>query len=193
MKRRCATVTAASLLRITGSVVTMVLLLWTICCGFQLTMEPWRYTAVASRAFHVGITTMFFGLLFLIVGLLILADLFFNISEQLPGLPGLHQGKETKTTSKTIGKAIITVITMCVILWAMYTGFRLATESGESKHYLLTVSMGVTTIFFGLIYFIIGLAIVLELVLEFWTRSPYKEKKETELHHGCNADVKLFP
>ncbi|XVE93734.1 hypothetical protein REPUB_Repub01dG0219600 [Reevesia pubescens] len=166
MKRRYATVTPA-LLRITGSVVTMVLLLWTIYCGFQLTMEPWRYTAVAARAFHVGITTMVFGLLFLIVGLSILADLFLNISEQLPELSGMNQGQETKTISKAIAKALVTVITMFVILWAMYTGFRLATESGESKQYLLTVSIGVTTILFGLIYFIIGLAIVLELVLEF--------------------------
>lgn len=92
MKRRYAKVNA-TLLRITGSVVTMVLLLWTICCGFQLTMEPWRYTAVAAGAFHLGISTMLFGLLFLIVGLSILADLFFNISEKLPELSGMHQGK----------------------------------------------------------------------------------------------------
>ncbi|XP_022726187.1 uncharacterized protein LOC111282388 [Durio zibethinus] len=170
MKRRYATATSA-LLRITGSVATMVLLLWTICCGFQLTTEPWRYTAVAARAFHVGITTMVFGLLFLIVGLSILADLFLNISQQLPELSVTHQGQETRTISKAIAKALVTVITMLVILWAMYTGFRLATESGESKHHLLTVSIGVTTILFGLIYFIIGFAIVLELVLEFWTRS----------------------
>ncbi|XVF00993.1 hypothetical protein REPUB_Repub04eG0050000 [Reevesia pubescens] len=168
-KHRYAIATHASL-RITGYMVTMVLLLWTICCGFQLTMEPWRYKAVATRAFHVGVTTMLFGLLFLIVGLSILADLFFNISEQLPELSGMSHGKESRTISKAIVKALVTIITMFVILWAMYTGFRLATESGESKQYLLTVSIGVTTILFGLIYFVIGLAIVLELVLEFWTR-----------------------
>ncbi|XVE48954.1 hypothetical protein DITRI_Ditri01bG0043500 [Diplodiscus trichospermus] len=175
LKRRYATATPA-LLRITGSVVTMILLLWTICCGFQLTMEPWRYTAVAARAFRVGITTMVFGLLFLIVGLSILADLFLNISEQLPELSGMHQGQETRTKSKAIAKVLMTVITMLVILSAMYTGFRLAAESGESKHYLLTFSIGVTTILFGLIYFIIGLAIVLELVLEFWTRTKTEIK-----------------
>ncbi|XWS54999.1 hypothetical protein CRYUN_Cryun10bG0137200 [Craigia yunnanensis] len=169
-KRKYATATPA-FLRITGSVVTMVLLFWTISCGFHLTMEPWRYTAVAARAFHVGVTTMVFGFFFLIVGLSILADLVLNISEQLPELSVMHQGQETKTISKAIAKALVTVITMFVILWAMYTGFRLATESGESKHYLLTVSIGITTILFGLIYFIIGLAIVLELVLKFWTRT----------------------
>ncbi|XP_022763146.1 uncharacterized protein LOC111308808 [Durio zibethinus] len=149
MKRRYATATPA-LLRITGSVVTMVLLLWTICCGFELTMEPWRYTAVAVRAFHVGVTTTIFGLLFLIVGFSILADLFLNISEQLPQLSGMHEGQETRTISKAIGKALVIVITMLVILWEMHTRFRLATESGKSKQHLLTVSIGVTTILFGL-------------------------------------------
>ncbi|XVF67823.1 hypothetical protein PTKIN_Ptkin10aG0152400 [Pterospermum kingtungense] len=169
MKRRYAT-TIPAFLRTTGSVATMVLLLWTISCGFHLTMEPWRYTAAAASAFHVGVTTMVFGFLFLIVGLSILADLFFNISEQLPELSVMHQGYETRTIPKAIALALVTVMTMLVILGAMYTGFRLATESGETKHYLLTVSIGVTTILFGSIYFIIGLAIVLELLLEFWTR-----------------------
>lgn len=86
----------------------------------------------------------------------------------------------------------MTVITMLMIIWAMYTGFRLATESGDSKHYLLTVSIGVTTILFGLIYFVIGLAIVLEVALDLWTRSQQKEKKETSFHHSCNADARCF-
>lgn len=73
--------------------------------------------------------------------------------------------------SKAIRQGLVTVITMFVILWVMYTGFRLTTESGESKQYLLTVSIGVTTILFGLIYFIIGLAVVQELVLEFFSCS----------------------
>ncbi|XP_038995403.1 uncharacterized protein LOC120119667 isoform X2 [Hibiscus syriacus] len=167
MKRRYGIVTPA-LFRITGSVVTMVLLLLTICCGFRLMMEPWRYHAVGARAFHVGVTTIIFGFLFLIVGLSILADMLLNISEQLPDISGQQ---ETRTMSKAIGQVLVTVLTMFVILWATYTGFRLATESGKSKQYLLTVSIGVTTILFGLIYFIIGLSIVQELVLEFLTRS----------------------
>ncbi|KAB2051211.1 hypothetical protein ERO13_A12G041000v2 [Gossypium hirsutum] len=171
MKRRYSNPTPA-VLRITGSVVTMVLLLLTICCGFQLTIEPGRYRAIGARAFHVGISTIIFGFLFLIVGLSILADMLLNISEQLPELSGVHQGQqETRTMSKAIRQGLVTVITMFVILWVMYTGFRLTTESGESKQYLLTVSIGVTTILFGLIYFIIGLAVVQELVLEFFSCS----------------------
>ncbi|EOX97855.1 Uncharacterized protein TCM_006778 [Theobroma cacao] len=191
MKRRYVTATPA-LLRAIGFLVTMALLLWTICWGFQLTMEPWRYTAVAARAFHVGVTTMVFGFLFLVLGLSILAGMFMDISEQLPKLSGIHQGQETRTISKAIAKALMTVITMLMIIWAMYTGFRLATESGDSKHYLLTVSIGVTTILFGLIYFVIGLAIVLEVALDLWTRSQQKEKKETSFHHSCNADARCF-
>ncbi|XP_039056132.1 uncharacterized protein LOC120198960 isoform X2 [Hibiscus syriacus] len=167
MKRRYGAATPA-LFRITGSVVTMVLLLLTICCGFRLTMEPWRYLAIGAQAFHLGVTTIIFGFLFLIFGISILADMLLNISEQLPEISGKQ---ETRTISKAIGQVLVTVITMFVILWATYTGFRLATESGESKQYLLTVSIGVTTILFGLIYFIIGLSIVQELVLEFLTRS----------------------
>ncbi|KAL4308735.1 hypothetical protein GQ457_01G045340 [Hibiscus cannabinus] len=156
-----------ALLRITGSVVTMVLLLLTIFCGFQLTMEPWKYRAIGARAFYVGVSTIILGFLFLIVGLSILADMLLNISQQLPELSGLQ---ETRTMSKAIGQGLVTVTTMILIFWATYTGFRLATKSDESKQYLLTVSIGVTTISFGLIYFIIGLAIVQELVLDFLTR-----------------------
>ncbi|XP_021287178.1 uncharacterized protein LOC110418704 [Herrania umbratica] len=192
MKRRYATATPA-LLRAIGFLGTMVLLLWTICCGFQLTMEPWLYTAVAARAFHVGVTTMVFGFLFLILGLSILAGMVLDISEHLPKLSGTRQGQETRTISKAIAKALMTVITTLIIMWAMYTGFRLATESEDSKHYLLTVSIGVTTILFGLIYFVIGLAIVLGVALDFWTRSQQKEKQETSFHHCCNADAKCFP
>ncbi|XVE67062.1 hypothetical protein DITRI_Ditri08aG0130100 [Diplodiscus trichospermus] len=163
VKRRYAAATMA------GSLVTMALLIWTITCGFHLTMEPWRYTAVAARTFHIGVTTMVFGFLFLTIGLAILADLFFNISEQLPELSVMNQGRETRTIPR-VAKALVTSITMFVIMWGMYTGFMLATESGENKHHLLTVSIGVNTILFGLIYFIIGLANILELVLEFWTR-----------------------
>ncbi|KAK8488060.1 hypothetical protein V6N13_062605 [Hibiscus sabdariffa] len=152
--------TTPALLRITGSVVTMVLLLLTIFCGFQLTMEPCKYRAIGARAFHVGVSTIIFGFLFLIVRLSILADMLLNISEQLPELSGQQ---DTRTMSKAIGQGLVTVITMLVIFWATYTGFRLATKSEESKQYLLTVSIGVTTILFGLIYFIIGLAIVQEL------------------------------
>lgn len=94
MKRRYSNPTPA-VLRITGSVVTMVLLLLTICCGFQLTIEPGRYRAIGARAFHVGISTIIFGFLFLIVGLSILADMLLNISEQLPELSGVHQGRLT--------------------------------------------------------------------------------------------------
>ncbi|GKV24099.1 hypothetical protein SLEP1_g33753 [Rubroshorea leprosula] len=177
MKRREA-VPALSL-RMTGSLVTMALLLWIIRCGFRLAAEPWRFTDYAVRSYHIGVTTMFFGLLFLIVGLTILADLFLNISEQLQEPQGTPQaGKETRTISKAIARACVTVIAMFMLSWAIYTVCWLATESkGDSKHHLLTVSMGVTTITFGFIYFIIGLAIVLELALALLGHLQTREKK----------------
>ncbi|GLT42858.1 hypothetical protein SLA2020_168380 [Shorea laevis] len=176
MKRREA-VPALSL-RMTGSLVTMALLLWTIRCGFRLAIEPWRFTDYAVRSYHIGVTTMCFGFLFLIVGLTILADLFLNISEQLREPQGSPQGKEARTISKAIARACVTVIAMFMLSWAIYTGCRLATESkGDSKHHLLTVSMGVTAITFGFIYFIIGLAIVLELALALLSHLQTREKK----------------
>ncbi|GKV21043.1 hypothetical protein SLEP1_g31071 [Rubroshorea leprosula] len=167
-------------LRMAGSLVTMMVLLWSIRCGFRLAMEPSRYTAYAARSFHIGVTTMSFGFLFLIVGLSILADLFLNISEQLQEPPGAPQAKETRTMSKAIVRAFVTVTATLMLLPAIYTGFRITTESrGDIKHLLLTVSIGVTTITFGFIYFIIGLAIVLELALDLLSHFQKKKKEPT--------------
>ncbi|GLT30661.1 hypothetical protein SLA2020_054520 [Shorea laevis] len=168
-------------LRMAGSLVTMMVLLWSIRCGFRLAMEPSRYTAYAARSFHIGVTTMFFGFLFLIVGLSILADLFLNISEQLQEPPRTPQAtKETRTMSKAIVRAFVTVTATLMLLPAIYTGFRITTESrGDTTHRLLTVSIGVTTITFGFIYFIIGLAIVLELALDLLSHFQKKKKEPT--------------
>lgn len=81
--------------------------------------------------------------------------------------------RETRTTCKVTAHIFVTVFTMTMLLWAIYTGFRLATESSrDSKYYLLTITVGVVTIIFGLIYLIIGLAIFVELALDLFGRLP---------------------
>lgn len=91
--RRAATVHAITL-QISGSLVTMVMLLWAIRNGFKLATNSSRYKGVSDWAFHIGVVTMLLGSLFLILGIPILADLFLNLSEQLQEEAGFHKGKQ---------------------------------------------------------------------------------------------------
>ncbi|EEF49503.1 conserved hypothetical protein [Ricinus communis] len=86
---------------------------------------------------------------------------------------------ETKTVPKVIIAGIfVTVITAIVLWWAIYTGVRLATEpKKDGKYHLLTTSIGVVTIIFGLIYFIIGLGIIAELGLDLSDQLQQKDNK----------------
>ncbi|KAJ9189657.1 hypothetical protein P3X46_000922 [Hevea brasiliensis] len=181
--RRAATVHAI-ILRITVSLVTMVMLLWSIHSGLKLAINSSRYTVYTDLAFHIGVLTMLLGFLFLILGIPILADLFLNLSEQLQEEEaGVHKAWEAKTISEVIVGIFMTLIIMIVLWWAIYTGFRLATEhKREGKFHLLTSSIGVVTIIFGLVYFIIGLGIIEELVVDLFDHLQQKEKKGNRHH-----------
>lgn len=66
--------------------------------------------------------------------------------------------------------------------WAICAGFKLATEPRiESKHYVLSISIGVVTIIFGLIYFIIGIAIITEQGLELLIQLQQEQKGNQHL------------
>lgn len=72
---------------------------------------------------------------------------------------------------------------MCVLAWATYTGFRLAIEpKREGKYYPLAFPIGVLTILFGLVYIIIGLAIVGDLVIYLIAQLMHREKKGIIIH-----------
>jgi len=81
IRRRAAAVCAVAL-HVAGLLVIMAILLWTT--DDEEGCSQW--------AFHVGVVTMFFGFLFLALGIPILADLFLKLSERL------HQQEEQNGT-----------------------------------------------------------------------------------------------
>ncbi|XP_050231531.1 uncharacterized protein LOC126680455 isoform X1 [Mercurialis annua] len=176
--RKAASLHAITI-RITMSLFTMVMLLWSIRSGFKLATDSSRYSGYSDWVFAIGVLTMLLGFLFLLLGIPILADLFLNMSDQLQEEDGIHKAWETKTVSKVIIAGIfVTVITAIILWWAIYTGFRLATEPKRlGKNNLLTTSIGVVTIIFGLIYFIIGLGIIAELGLDLFDQLQQKDNK----------------
>ncbi|KAJ9132791.1 hypothetical protein P3X46_033625 [Hevea brasiliensis] len=132
--RRAATVHTITL-QITGSLVTMVMLLWAIRSGFKLAINSSRYTGCTDWAFHIGVLTMLLGFLFLILGI--------PISK--------FHGRQT--ISEVIVGIFATLIIMIMLWWTIYTGFRLATEHRRhSKYHLFTSSISVVTITSGLVY-----------------------------------------
>lgn len=100
--------------------------------------------------------------------------------------------RETKkTTQKDTGCLAATVITMTMLLWAIFTGFRLVTGStgGDGRYSGLAFSIGVVAIFFGLVYFIIGFAILADLILKLSDKLQESEKKEYYIHIDGSIDV----
>ena len=84
------------------------------------------------------------------------------------------------TNHQMIGCILVNVITVFMLLWGTYTGIRLSMEPrGDSKYHFLTFSIGVITIVFGFIYFIFGLAIMLE-------------RMGSSIHKGHNTNVKCL-
>ena len=84
------------------------------------------------------------------------------------------------TNREVIGGILVNVITVFMLLWGIYTGIRLAMEPrGDSKYHFLTFSIGVIIIVFGFIYFIFGLAIMLE-------------RRGSSIHKDHNTNVKCL-
>ena len=84
------------------------------------------------------------------------------------------------TNHEMIGCTLANVITVFMLLWGTYTRIRLSMEPrGDSKYHLLTFSIGVIIIVFGFIYFIFGLAIMLE-------------RRGSSIHKDHNTNVKCL-
>lgn len=76
------TATYATIFKIAVSLIMILMLLWTIYIGFLFATIPARNTSYNSWVFFIGVVTMLFGSLLLILGLLILADLLLSLSNQ---------------------------------------------------------------------------------------------------------------
>ncbi|TXG64659.1 hypothetical protein EZV62_011653 [Acer yangbiense] len=204
--------TLAILLRI---LLPVFIFLWIMHSGFELATEPRKFAAFAawtcqigtSLAFHIGVVTMLFGFLALILGLPLLADLCLNLLDQVQVDTGTPRdlvstylfkmddeaAKATKTIYKVVARISVAVVTLFMLLWSIHTGYRLATEPRrDSKYYFLTTSIGILSIIFGLTYFIIGLAVIVELGLDLFAQLQQKQRKATGVHQGCDTADKSF-
>lgn len=92
-----------------------------------------------------------------------------------------------------ISRIIVSVIAMLMLAWAIYTGFRILTrQREEGTYYPLASPVGVVSIMFGVIYFIIGLCIIAELVLELAMQLQGKVNDEIVIHQVHNINIKCF-
>lgn len=72
----------ATVCKIAVSLIMILMLLWTIYIGFLVATIPGRNTVYNSWIFSVGVVTVLFGSILLILGFPILADLLSSLSNQ---------------------------------------------------------------------------------------------------------------
>lgn len=103
-----------------------------------------------------------------------------------------NEAAREMTICEAVVGILVNVITVFILLRAIYTGFRLATEPrGDSRYHFLTFAIGLVTIVFGFIYFIIGLAMILELALDLSSQLQQKENMGGT-HKGRSMILKIF-
>ena len=80
-----------------------------------------------------------------------------------------------KSACKDAARIILSIVIMLLLVWVVYTGYKLATEAREengsrgSGYNYVVIMFGVVTVVFGSIYFIVGLTIVAELGVDLST------------------------
>jgi hypothetical protein len=103
-----------------------------------------------------------------------------------------NEAAREMTICKAIVGILVNVITVFMLSCTICTGFRLATEPrGDSRYHFLTFSIGLVTIVFGSMYFIIGLAMILELALDLSSQLQQTENKGG-IHKRRSMIVNIF-
>lgn len=175
--------------------ISMLILLLIVHCGFKVATEAGDEDINSSWSFHVGVVTMLFGLVFVALGIPILVNLFLSLSEQIQNKDRtqIHQGGERKTIRAAICQIFTTTITMVMLVWETYMGFRIATEpTSDQRHLPLALPFGIVTIVFGSVYFVIGLAILADLALYLLGKLQENVKTRIIFYKASTTDVKSF-
>ncbi|XP_058190775.1 uncharacterized protein LOC131308007 [Rhododendron vialii] len=181
--------------RIIVSVVVMFILLWTIYIGYDFATKPHRDGKYNRYALSIGAATIVLGTTFVTIGLAIVADLVLNLKSRQQREEKrieIQQDGAARRYTKRIARFVLTVISMLLLTWAIYAGIRLATAPRQDgKIDYLAFPVGVVTIAFGTIYFIIGLSIVADLAVNLSSvlkRHEDKKKQEEDIHNSCHDD-----
>ncbi|XP_028104785.1 uncharacterized protein LOC114303750 isoform X2 [Camellia sinensis] len=171
------------------SIVPLFMLLWTIYTGSKFATKPNTHGRYNCYTFSIGVFTVVLGLTYIIMGLAIVADLALNLTGRLQREEkkiDIQQAKDRKTICKDIALFIVTVVSILLLVWTICTGFRLATEPRiDGKYNHLAFLIGVVTIAFGSIYFIIGLAIVADLAQNLSHKLKQMDKKKEAVIYSC--------
>ncbi|CAO2814958.1 unnamed protein product [Amaranthus hypochondriacus] len=162
--------------RVIGIVFSLVVLGWIVHMGYKLTTETREIeSGVAegcSWALVFGAITVGLGLIYFIIGLMIVAELALDVLVWL-GKEGSinYKEKEHRTVCQMIIQVTATMASMSMLTWAIYYGYKLASEAQRVVVYnRLAFLIGVITMAFGFIYFIIGIALVADSALHFTDR-----------------------
>ncbi|KAH9610437.1 hypothetical protein KSS87_016283 [Heliosperma pusillum] len=148
----------------------MGMLVWITCHGYRLTVMT-RYTAMKSSqgnyiAILFGVVTVVFGLIYFVVGLTIIAERTLDFFARLQKGDSGNKEKERSTNCQVFVHSFAITVSMLMLTWTIYYGYKLAAEAQEVVIYnRLAFFIGVISMAFGFVYFIIGLGIVAESTL----------------------------
>ncbi|KAL8143761.1 hypothetical protein V2J09_016793 [Rumex salicifolius] len=154
--------------RVLAFVVPMLVLLWIIYTGYKFVTETQgsvlelEYIDI-RYAIVLGALTVAFGLFSFILGLSLVAKLalaFLARSEDDSKASSIQE-TEQKKFSQSLMRSSVTTISVFMLIWTTYYGFKLANEPlKEGKLHCLSFLVGVIAIAFGLTNFLIGIAIL---------------------------------
>ncbi|KAL2925114.1 hypothetical protein RDABS01_006485 [Bienertia sinuspersici] len=134
-ERQCCKDTA----RVVGLVVPLLVLLWIVHMGYKLTTESMDVEIGDSEGSYISLV---FGVVTVVIE------------------------KEKKTIYQIFIQVTATMVSMFMLMWAIYYGYKLVAEAQRVVIYSrLAFLIGVITMAFGFIYFIIGIALVADSVL----------------------------
>ncbi|XP_062080068.1 uncharacterized protein LOC133784812 [Humulus lupulus] len=181
--------------RIVVSLLSIFLLFCVIRLGFGVATGVNAESSGRNWGFHIGVVTLLFGVLFVALGLPVLINLFLKMSEQLQRheVTGIYTDEEERKPLRTIiVRIMVTLMTMFMLVWASYTGYRLTTEPRrDDKYYPLIFPIGIVTIVFGSVYIIIGLAIIADLALSLTVKLLLRSKKGFTVHEDNKTETKI--
>ena len=105
----------------------------------------------------------------------------------------VRSGGETRPVQMIIGRIFVTLITMAVLVWASYTGYRLVTEpKRDDKYYPLIFPIGLVTMAFGTVYIVIGLGLIADLALALTAQYVLRKNKGIAAQQDFDTESKSF-
>ncbi|XP_021738731.1 uncharacterized protein LOC110705184 [Chenopodium quinoa] len=186
--------------RVIGFVLPLVMLVWMVHMGYRLTTETRDDEGGSFEGSYIallfGIVTVVFGLIYFLVGLTIVAELAQDLvawaDKEEDGEIIRNQEKEQKTICQIVIQVLATMISMFMLTWTIYYGYRLAAEAQRVVMYShLAFLIGVITMAFGFIYFIIGIALVADSALHLSGRLQ-QDVSESDLSLGKDIEASLL-